>query len=144
MKDLSQLNEKLKKKNLGGLWEIFEQEAYKEPSSVLQPYLWKWDDIRDAIAEAGDAIDLDSNSRRAIRLLNPSSPKRTTTNTIALAVQLVKPGEHASAHRHTQAAIRFVIKGKGAHCVVEGEAFSTDRGDFLTTPTWAWHDHVND
>ena len=29
-------------------------------------------------------------------------------------IQMLQPGEHAVAHRHTQAGIRFVIKGKGA------------------------------
>lgn len=144
MNKLSEFTERLKKKNLGGFWEIFEGEAYKEPSSVLQPCLWKWDHVYSGVVEAGETIDVDSNSRRAIRLLNPSSPRRTTTNTLALAVQLVKPGEHAPAHRHTQAAIRFIIQGKNSHCVVNGESFPIGRGDFVTTPTWIWHDHVND
>ncbi|MEE9145366.1 MAG: cupin domain-containing protein [Candidatus Binatia bacterium] len=144
MTDLKEFSEDLKKKNMGGFWDIFEGEVYKEPSSLLEPCLWKWCDVYDAVNRAGEMIGVDSTSRRAIRLLNPSPSKKTTTNTLALAFQLVKPREHAPAHRHTQGAVRFVIQGKDAHCVVGGESFSVTAGDFLTTPNWVWHDHVND
>jgi gentisate 1,2-dioxygenase len=36
-------------------------------------------------------------------------------------VQLVKPGEVAAAHRHTAAAVRFIVKGTPkAYTIVEG------------------------
>jgi 1-hydroxy-2-naphthoate dioxygenase len=66
------------------------------------------------------------------------------TNTIHISVQLVKPGEIAAAHRHTAAAIRFVIKGTpNAYTIVEGERFPMQEGDLITTPNWTWHDHFN-
>ena len=79
--------------------------------------------------------------RRVIRLCSPS--KGTTAHTFQFNIQMLQPGEHAVAHRHTQAGVRFVIKGKGASCVVEGESFAMEEGDFLTNPNWTWHEHVN-
>src|SRR5438552_3953461 len=57
----------------------------------------------------------------------------------------VMPGEVAKAHRHTAAAIRFVIQGvEGAYTVVEGEPVPMRTGDLITTPNWTWHDHYNE
>jgi gentisate 1,2-dioxygenase len=39
--------------------------------------------------------------------------------------------------------VRFVIEGAGAFTSVEGEPATMERGDFLTTPNWTWHDHGN-
>jgi len=61
-----------------------------------------------------------------------------------MSYQLVKPGEIARAHRHTIAAIRFVIKGRGAFTTVEGEKFDMSPGDLILTPSWMFHDHGND
>jgi gentisate 1,2-dioxygenase len=61
-----------------------------------------------------------------------------------LGGQLIKAGETAPPHRHTMDAVRFVVEGDGSACtVVEGERFAMHRGDLITTPNWAWHDHVN-
>lgn len=47
-------------------------------------------------------------------------------------------------HRHTLAAIRFVIKGDGkVFTVVDGEKFPMEPNDLILTPQWTWHDHQN-
>jgi gentisate 1,2-dioxygenase len=142
MKDLKQFNAELKEKNLAGYWETSEGEVYREPVSTFEPCLWKWKDIHDAITQAGEVVGLEMVSRRVIRLCSPS--KGTTAPTFQFNIQMLQPGEHAVAHRHTQAGVRFVIRGKGARCVVEGESFKMEEGDFLTNPRWTWHEHVND
>jgi gentisate 1,2-dioxygenase len=53
------------------------------------------------------------------------------------------PGEIASAHRHTMAAIRFVIEGGETFTTVEGDSFLMEPGDLILTPNWTWHDHIN-
>jgi gentisate 1,2-dioxygenase len=51
------------------------------------------------------------------------------TNTIHISVQLVNPGEVAAAHRHTAAAIRFILKGNPkAYTVVQGERLPMSGG----------------
>ena len=143
MADLTEFNEELKKKNLRGYWETLQGDVYREPASSFQPHLWKWSEVYDAINKAGELVGLDASFRRVLQLCNPSL-KASACHTLVLNLQLLKPGEHALAHRHTNGAIRFVIKGRGAHVVVEGESFEIGEGDFLTTPNWTWHDHIND
>ncbi len=142
MDPLKEFSEKMKTKNLRGLWESVQGDAYREPLSSFEPYVWKWEDVHGAIREAGDLIPLESAFRRVVQLCHPSLKGRTT-HTLQLNIQLLKPKEHALAHRHTLAAIRFVIQGGGARCVVAGESFEIGEGDFITTPNWTWHDHVN-
>jgi gentisate 1,2-dioxygenase len=60
-----------------------------------------------------------------------------------MGAQMILPGEFAPAHRHMMEAIRFVVKGRGAATIVEGEEFSMEEGDLITTPNWTWHDHIN-
>lgn len=141
MKDLKEFSSELKTKNLAGYWDTSEGEVYREPVSSFEPCLWKWEDVQNAIVQAGQVVGLERVSRRVIRLCSPS--KGTTAHTFQFNIQMLQPGEHAVAHRHTQAGVRFVIKGKGASCVVEGESFAMEEGDFLTNPNWTWHEHVN-
>jgi gentisate 1,2-dioxygenase len=141
MKNLKEFTAELKEKNLAGYWETAEGEAHRQPHCTYKPCLWKWKDIEDAIVQAGQVVGLEMVSRRVIRLCSPD--KGTTAHTFQFNLQLLQPGEHAVAHRHTQAGVRFVVRGKGAQCVVEGESFDMEEGDFLTNPNWTWHEHVN-
>ncbi len=140
MADLQEFNEELRKKNLGGYWQTI-QEVYREPASYA-PHLWKWKDVDEAIRKAGEVVGLDASSRRVIQLRHPTL-NGPTSHTLQLNIQMLKPGEHAPAHRHTLAGIRFIISGKGVDCTVEGENFALGEGDLLTTPSWTWHEHWN-
>src|SRR6266540_4078872 len=50
----------------------------------------------------------------------------------------------ARAHRHTPAALRFVIEGNGAYTTVNGQQCVMEPGDLILTPKLTWHDHSND
>jgi 1-hydroxy-2-naphthoate dioxygenase len=113
-----------------------------EPRGRIQPYIWKWDLVYRQLLRAGELVPLDGREgRRTLRLLNPG--RGFTTHTIHMSVQLVKPGEIAEAHRHTLAALRFVVQGSGAYTSVESERFPLHAGDLILTPQWTWHDHGN-
>jgi gentisate 1,2-dioxygenase len=57
-----------------------------------------------------------------------------TTHTLLMGIQMIKPGEIAWAHRHTLAAIRFVIKGDGkVYSVVDGEKCPMEPNDLILT-----------
>jgi gentisate 1,2-dioxygenase len=60
-----------------------------------------------------------------------------------MTLQLLKPGEVAHDHRHNFAAFRFILKGKGAYTVVEGEKIPMEEGDLILTPSMTWHGHRN-
>jgi len=137
---IERFNRKLEEMNLLGYWGVPRTEVF-EPFSSFEPCMWQWKDVHSALHEAGEILSLDQSFRRFIAFKSPS--KSRTTHTIALGVQLVKPGEIAEAHRHTMGAIRFVVEGAGAQTTVEGEPFPMERGDLITTPNQTWHDHFN-
>jgi gentisate 1,2-dioxygenase len=83
--------------------------------------------------------------RRVLGFINPGLPDRFgATHTLWAGFQYVLPGEVAPAHRHSPAAIRFVIDGEGAFTTVDGDKCVMSRGDLVLTPPWTWHDHGNE
>src|SRR5206468_10058602 len=107
--------------------------------------LWKWKDVYESLMRAGEVVGMDQAERRTIRLLNPALKERqATTHTIQLSFQYVKAGEHARPHRHTAAALRFILKGNGAYTTVNGQKCVMEEGDLILTPQLTWHDHTND
>ena len=131
--------------HLTPLWSVMSGLITPEPKSGCQAHLWRYDDVRPVLMEAGELITAKEAERRVLILENPGlrGQSRITTSLYA-GLQLVKPGEVAPAHRHTQTALRFVLEGSGAHTAVGGERTYMEPGDFVITPNWAWHDHGND
>jgi gentisate 1,2-dioxygenase len=84
--------------------------------------------------------------RRVLTLQNPGFPPAAmgTTETLVAAVQFIHGNEVAPSHRHTMAALRFIVEGKGACTVVNGEPESMEPGDLLLTPSWYWHGHFSE
>jgi gentisate 1,2-dioxygenase len=80
-----------------------------------------------------------------LRLVNPGMQgRRATTYTLQMSYQIVKPADIARAHRHTIAAIRFIVKGSRAFTTVEVENFDMSPRVLFLTPCWIFHDHGND
>jgi gentisate 1,2-dioxygenase len=116
-----------------------------EPHVRSQPCLWRYEDVRPRVLRAGELVTAEEAERRVLMLLNPGlEGKMAATATLYAGIQLILPGEVARTHHHTPAAIRFVIEGEGGYTAVSGEKAPMHRGDYLTTPNWAWHDHGND
>jgi gentisate 1,2-dioxygenase len=122
--------------NFAGHWQV----ARRERAGGAQH--WKWADIYPLLMRAGELIGMDDTGRRTIKLITPGLD--ATTPTIQMSVQLVLPGEVAAAHRHAFAATRFIVQGAGAYTTVDGEALQLAAGDYVTTPSMAFHDHVNE
>jgi gentisate 1,2-dioxygenase len=126
------------------LWTVMSETIPHEPTPACAPAFWNYaSDIRPHLMEAGDLISAEEAQRRVLMLNNGSLPKGTT-HTLLCAIQLIKGGETAPAHRHTQSALRFVIEGEGAYTAVDGERTYMRPGDFVVTPAWTWHDHGKD
>ena len=126
-----------------GLWEIASQMTpHPRPEAI--PYQWKWSLLDEVARRSASAVPV-GDERRAMQLFNPGlNGQWATTNTLIAAVQVLLPGEVARAHRHTPAAIRFIIQGNGAYTAVEGEKVIMREGDLILTPSWQWHDHGNE
>jgi gentisate 1,2-dioxygenase len=152
---IDQLEQKMRQLSLDGLWsetsEADRATYNKDPHTSVLPHLWRWGDLHETIQAVGNMRGLDGKAeRRVLRLINPAyldaknRRHRTTTHTMLMTMQLLKPGEVAQAHRHNFAAFRFIVKGGGAYTVVEGEKIRMEEGDLILTPPMTWHDHHND
>jgi gentisate 1,2-dioxygenase len=136
---LAELDNELEKNHLSGFWKT------RVPSHTSEaPYLWKWEGLLDGLTKASETIGIEQAERRAIRLINPHLPIKSTSHSLQFTFSIVNPGEVARAHRHNMAAIRFVVQGKGAYTAVAGERFPMEEGDLILTPNWSWHDHHNE
>ena len=142
--DLKNLDEELAKDHLRGLW-AREESIRREPAPFGKPVLWKWAKIRAGLEAAGQLITTNyKGARRAISLVHPNM-NESTSHTLNLAVQLVKAGEAVYSHRHTNAAMRFVIDGgANVYTITNGEKCVMERGDLVIQPSWGWHNHVNE
>jgi len=135
---------KLSQHNLAPLWTVFASIITTEPRSSCIPYLWKYEELKPLMLEAGGLITAKEAERRVLILENPGMPGESKiTTSLYAGLQLVLPGEVAPAHRHSQSALRFVVDGSGAHTAVNGERTLMEAGDFVITPPWTWHDHGN-
>jgi gentisate 1,2-dioxygenase len=141
--ELAALHRRLDEHSLGGHWQS------REKNPDLVPHLWPWSVIYSCLMESGEVVKLggidDAAKRRTVQLVNPSlTKKKATTRTLQMSIQLVKAGERAECHRHTAAALRFVVEADGtAYTNVEGEQMLMEPGDLVLTPNWTWHDHFN-
>lgn len=136
---------RIDKSNLTALWTVLSALVTTEPKSPCVPYLWRFRDIREAMIEAGGLITAKEAERRVLILENPGMRGQSKiTTSLYAGVQMVLPGEVAPAHKHSQSALRFILEGSGAHTTVNGEKTRMEVGDFVITPSDAWHDHGNE
>ncbi|MCL6637969.1 MAG: cupin domain-containing protein, partial [Alicyclobacillus sp.] len=148
--EVMNFNEELEAVHLGPLWHAIPVLMPTEPRPQAVPYLWQWSLLYDKLMRAREIFTPDrGGERRAIYLQNPGLRQRepwgwaSTTQTLYAAVQLILPGEAAPSHRHSQSALRFILTGKGAYTIVQGERVFMEEGDFLTTPQYMWHGHAH-
>lgn len=126
------------------LWEVLHGLVTDEPDVATQAHLWRYDELRPYIAEACQLITAKEAERRVLVLENPGLPGQSRiTRSLFAGLQTILPGEVAPPHRHSQAALRFIVEGDGAYTAVDGERTTMHPGDFVITPSWTWHDHGN-
>ena len=138
-------NQRIREHSMTPLWEVMRGLVTPEPDSPCVPALWRYNDIRPHIMEAGGLITAKEAERRVLVLENPGMVGQSRiTRSLYAGMQLILPGEVAPSHRHTQTALRFVIEGSEAYTAVDGEKALMRPGDLVITPQWGWHDHGND
>jgi gentisate 1,2-dioxygenase len=136
--------QRLESKGTAPLWEVLARLVRVDPQTACVPALWRYDEIRPLLMEAGRLITAKEAERRVLMLLNPGlqgTPQ--ITQSLYAGLQLILPGEIAPTHRHVASALRFVIEGQGAYTAVDGERTTMHPGDFILTPSWSYHDHGN-
>jgi gentisate 1,2-dioxygenase len=135
----------LAKLSLRPLWDVLHSLVPSQPKTPAKPALWSYGQIAPWLHRAGELVTAEEAERRVLILENPALPGQSRiTSTLYAGLQLVLPGEVAPCHRHTQSALRFILKGDSAFTAVDGEKVMMHRGDLILTPRWRWHDHGND
>jgi len=127
-------------------WHKLRPSLWKEPRTEFQPRHWRYETGRLALDQASRWIGTELAERRNLLLFNPVVDNDyATARTLVAAYQMVMPGEHARAHRHTPNALRFVIDAEpGLFTVVNGIKLPMKPGDVLLTPGGCWHSHYNE
>jgi gentisate 1,2-dioxygenase len=142
---LERYGARAREQQLTPLWEFFKEWFPAEPAVSAVPHLWRYDALRPLLTEAATLLSAEHAERRVLALENPGLPgRRLATDALYAGLQLIAPGEIAPAHRHTAAALRFIIEGRGAYTAVSGERAYMEPGDFIVTPSGAWHEHGNE
>lgn len=86
------------------------------PKAVSKPCLWSFRKARPLLLKAGELTPVEKAERRVLALLDPGrgNAAMQVTASIYCDLQLLLPGERASAHKHTPRAARVLIEGDGA------------------------------
>ncbi len=110
----------------------------KSQSSPLLLYSWDqaWEALNSMRGQKGSAQDGVLLEYRHPQTGGPVLP------TMACMIQMLRPGEHTRAHRHTGGAVYHVVSGAG-YTVIDGQRFDWSQGDILALPPWALHEHGN-
>ena len=131
--------------NMAPLWEVLHKLLAHEPVTEATPHLWNYDSLRPSLMESADVISTEEAERRVLILENPSMRgKSCITEALYAGLQLIMPGEIAATHRHSPAALRFIVEGSRAYTAIDGEKAYMEPGDLILTPSWVWHDHGHD
>ncbi len=137
--------DKISKLDMAPLWVVLKDIIPDEPKTVCAPAVWHFKDVKPLVAEAGSVISAEEATRRVLVLENPKLRGQSRiTQSLYAGLQLILPGEIAPPHRHSPAAIRFILDGAGAYTQVDGEKTIMRPGDFVLTPSGTIHDHGNE
>ena len=133
---------KLEQLDAGALWTVANEIEPWHPKSRSVPTLWKYQDLRDLVLESVNLVTAEKAGRRVVMLTNPA--RRDVSACVGWlysGLQVMRPGEVASAHRHSASALRFIMEGEGAYTVVDGHKMTLGARDFVLTPNGTWHQH---
>ncbi|MFV0492180.1 MAG: cupin domain-containing protein [Pseudorhodobacter sp.] len=133
----------LQKIDAGALWTVANKIEPWEPASTSKPVLWRYRDLRDHVLRSVDLVTPEKAGRRVIYLNNPGrTDVSAAVGWIYAGLQVMHPGERASAHRHSASAVRFIMEGAGAYTIVDGHKMTLGANDFVLTPNGTWHEHA--
>ncbi len=126
----------------GALWTVANKIEPWQPKSSSVPVLWRYDDLRAHVLRSLDLVSPEKAGRRVIYLNNPGRRDvAAAVGWLYSGLQVMHPGEVASAHAHSASALRFIMEGSGAYTIVDGHKITLGENDFVLTPNGTWHEH---
>jgi gentisate 1,2-dioxygenase len=135
----------LERLNAGALWTVANKIEPWEPAASSDAVHWRYEDLRPHVLRATELVTPEQAGRRVVWLANPRRRDvAATCGWLYSGLQVMLPGEYASAHKHGASALRFILEGSGAYTVVNGEKTLLGANDFVITPSGTWHDHGNE
>ena len=110
------------------LWTVANSIEPWHPQPTSLPQLWSYKAMRPLVLKALDLVSPEKAGRRVIALENPGRKGTSAcVGWLYSGLQVMKPGEFASAHSHASSALRFIVEGKGAYTVVDGHKMDLQR-----------------
>ncbi|MEA2639432.1 MAG: gentisate 1,2-dioxygenase, partial [Chloroflexota bacterium] len=111
----------------------------------VQPYSpmlnYTWEQTRDTLAHMAKEAPGTPWDGIYMEYINPNTGGPMMP-TIGAHAQLLRPGEHTQAHRHTMDVVYQPVEGSG-YTIVNGVRFDWAEHDIFVIPKWAIHEHVN-
>jgi gentisate 1,2-dioxygenase len=134
--------DKLEALEAGALWTVANKIEPWAPKSSSVPVLWRYADLRDHVLKSVELVSPEKAGRRVIYLNNPGRKEfAAACGWLYSGLQVMHPGEEASAHAHSASALRFIMEGRGAYTIVDGHKMTLGANDFVLTPNGTWHEH---
>jgi len=140
--ELTAYYKELEQFEAGALWTVANKIEPWQPVSSSVPVLWRYRDLRSHVLRSLALVTPEKAGRRVIYLNNPG--RRDVSAAVGWlysGLQVMNPGEAASAHRHSASALRFIMEGSGAYTIVDGHKMTLGANDFVLTPNGTWHEH---
>ena len=140
--ELEAYYEELEKLGAGALWTVANDIEPWEPRSSSVPMLWKYEDLRSLVLKSSELVTPEQAGRRVVYLVNDKRKDvSAAVGWLYTGIQVTRPGESTSAHRHKASALRFIMEGDKGYTVVDGNKIMLEVNDFVITPNSTWHEH---
>lgn len=126
----------------GALWTVANDIEPWEPRANCIPMLWKYEDLRELVLKSSELVTPEQAGRRVVYLVNDKLKHiSAAVGLLYTGIQVTRPGESTSAHKHKASALRFIMEGKNGYTVVDGNKIMLEVNDFVITPNSTWHEH---
>ncbi|MPS27789.1 MAG: cupin domain-containing protein [Alcaligenaceae bacterium] len=134
--------DELARHETGALWTVANKIEPWQPKSESVPVVWRYRDLREHVLRSVDLVTPEQAGRRVIYLNNPGRREvAAAVGWLYSGLQVMHPGEVATAHCHSSSALRFIMEGRGAYTIVDGHKMTLGANDFVLTPNGTWHEH---
>jgi gentisate 1,2-dioxygenase len=134
--------DELERLEAAALWTVANKIEPWQPRSQSVPVLWRYRDLRAHVLRSVDLVSPEKAGRRVIYLSNPGRRDvAAAVGWLYSGLQVMHPGETASAHAHSASALRFIMEGEGAYTIVDGHKLTLGANDLVLTPNGTWHEH---